>query len=145
MISGGIPDPEYPGGYDMKYSDLSHVWKEIYQAEWESVCRGSKAIAAMITDENGEILFELVYDEGYSFKETKAPQGYEPDDGKHEIVLPEDYSFSKESPIIITITDKKIPEVNTGDGSGLYLWYSLSAVSFGGVLGVLLVRRRKRK
>ena len=36
----------------MKYSDLSHVWKEIYKAEWESVCRGSKAIAAMITDEN---------------------------------------------------------------------------------------------
>lgn len=56
FISGGTPDPEHPGGYDMKYSDLSHVWKEIYKAEWESVCRGSKAIAAMITDENGEII-----------------------------------------------------------------------------------------
>lgn len=110
-----------------------------------TVFRGDEEITRGVTDENGEILFELVYDEGYSFKETKAPQDYQPDDGKHEIVLPEDYSFNKESPIIITITDKKIPEVNTGDGSGLYLWYSLSAVSFGGVLGVLLVRRRKRK
>ena len=50
FISGGTPDPEHPGGYDMKYSDLSHVWKEIYKAEWESVCRGSKAMAAMITE-----------------------------------------------------------------------------------------------
>ena len=110
-----------------------------------TVFRGDEEITRGVTDENGEILFELVYDEGYSFRETGAPQGYEPDDGKHEIVLPEDYSFNKESPIVITITDERIPEVNTGDGSGLYLWYSLSAVSFGGVLGVLLVRRRKRK
>ena len=32
----------------MKYSELDHVWKKIFEDEWESLCRGSKAIAAVI-------------------------------------------------------------------------------------------------
>lgn len=42
----------------MKYSELNHVWKKIFEDEWESLCRGSKAIAAVIVDENGSIISE---------------------------------------------------------------------------------------
>ena len=42
----------------MKYSELDNIWKRIFAAEWESVCHKSKAIAAVITDENGEIISE---------------------------------------------------------------------------------------
>ncbi|MBR6476885.1 MAG: nucleoside deaminase [Lachnospiraceae bacterium] len=42
----------------MKYSELSKIWKRIFEAEWESVCHKSKAIAAVIADENGEIISE---------------------------------------------------------------------------------------
>lgn len=42
----------------MKYSELNSIWKRIFEAEWESVCHKSKAIAAVIADENGEIISE---------------------------------------------------------------------------------------
>ena len=42
----------------MKYSELNNIWKKIYEAEWESVCHKSKAIAAVVADENGVIISE---------------------------------------------------------------------------------------
>lgn len=40
----------------MRYSELNAVWKEIFRAEWESVCNKSKAIAAIIVDEKENII-----------------------------------------------------------------------------------------
>ena len=42
----------------MRYSELNSIWKRIFEAEWESLCHKSKAIAALIVDENGEIISE---------------------------------------------------------------------------------------
>ncbi|MBQ9120122.1 MAG: nucleoside deaminase [Lachnospiraceae bacterium] len=42
----------------LRYSDLSLPWKRIFELEWESICEGSKAIAAVIVNENGEIISE---------------------------------------------------------------------------------------
>lgn len=42
----------------MKYSELSAPWKRIFELEWESLCKGSKAIAAVIVNEAGEIVSE---------------------------------------------------------------------------------------
>ena len=42
----------------MKFEKLSLQWKRIFQLEWESLCEGSKAIAAVIADENGNIVSE---------------------------------------------------------------------------------------
>lgn len=42
----------------MKYSDLNEIWKRIFEAEWESLCNKSKAIAALIVDEEGVIISE---------------------------------------------------------------------------------------
>lgn len=42
----------------MIYQELDEYWKRIFQLKWESVCEGSKAIAALIVSEDGEIISE---------------------------------------------------------------------------------------
>lgn len=42
----------------MQYANLPIVWQRIFELEWEAVCEGSKAIAAVIVNENGEIISE---------------------------------------------------------------------------------------
>ena len=42
----------------MRYAELPQHWQRIFALEWLSVCKGSKAIAAVITDENGNIISE---------------------------------------------------------------------------------------
>lgn len=42
----------------MNYSDLPKHWQRIFELEWISVCEGSKAIAAVIADNDGNILSE---------------------------------------------------------------------------------------
>lgn len=42
----------------MKYGNLPIHWKKIFELEWISLCEGSKAIAAVITDETGKIISE---------------------------------------------------------------------------------------
>lgn len=42
----------------MKYSELPRHWQRIFELEWISVCEGSKAIAAVIADGEGNILSE---------------------------------------------------------------------------------------
>lgn len=40
----------------MRYEDLDDIWKNIFELEWESLCNKSKAIASVITDENGNLI-----------------------------------------------------------------------------------------
>ena len=40
----------------MRYEDFDDIWKSIFELEWESLCNKSKAIASVITDENGNII-----------------------------------------------------------------------------------------
>ncbi len=42
----------------MFYKELPIYWKRIFELEWESVCNKSKAIAAVIVSEEGEIISE---------------------------------------------------------------------------------------
>ena len=42
----------------VEYRDLPNHWKRIFELEWKSLCEGSKAIAAVIVDQNGEIISE---------------------------------------------------------------------------------------
>lgn len=42
----------------MQYAELPIHWKRIFELEWESICEGSKAIAAVIVDDNGKIVSE---------------------------------------------------------------------------------------
>lgn len=42
----------------MRYAELPIQWRRIFELEWESICEGSKAIAAVIVDDTGEIVSE---------------------------------------------------------------------------------------
>lgn len=42
----------------MNYNELDQYWKIIFQLEWDSVCEGSKAIAALIISDTGRIISE---------------------------------------------------------------------------------------
>ncbi len=42
----------------MRYQDLDAYWKRIFELEWVSLCEGSKAIAALIVSDEGEIISE---------------------------------------------------------------------------------------
>jgi len=42
----------------MRYQDLDMYWKRIFTLEWQSLCEGSKAIAALIVSSEGEIISE---------------------------------------------------------------------------------------
>ena len=42
----------------MKYDEIDTYWQRIFSLEWESVCEKSKAIAALIVSESGEIISE---------------------------------------------------------------------------------------
>ena len=42
----------------MKFSQLSTPWQRVFELEWESIRQGSKAIAAVIVNEEGEIVSE---------------------------------------------------------------------------------------
>ncbi len=42
----------------MRFCDLHAHWQRIFELEWESVCEGSKAIAAVIVDEKGQVISE---------------------------------------------------------------------------------------
>lgn len=49
---------ESDGGEDMRYHELDVYWKRIFELEWISLCEGSKAIAALIVSEDGNIISE---------------------------------------------------------------------------------------
>ena len=42
----------------MRYQELDAYWKRIFELEWISLCEGSKAIAAIIVSNEGEIISE---------------------------------------------------------------------------------------
>ena len=41
-----------------RFRDLPPHWQRVFALEWESLCKGSKAIAAVIADADGNILAE---------------------------------------------------------------------------------------
>ncbi|MBR3630796.1 MAG: hypothetical protein IKN55_10075, partial [Oscillospiraceae bacterium] len=42
----------------LTFAQLPAHWQRVFTLEWESLCKGSKAIAAVITDGEGHILSE---------------------------------------------------------------------------------------
>lgn len=91
------------------------------------------------TNENGKVLFNVLYDEGYYVKETKAPNGYQKNDDTFKITFSETYEFTKEDPIKITIKDKK-NTVNTADTS--HIGFYMASMTLALIIGMLLVKQR---
>lgn len=42
----------------MKYSDLDKYWQRLFELDYQALCEKSRAIAALIVDENGVIISE---------------------------------------------------------------------------------------
>ena len=42
----------------MRFNELQHPWNRVFELSWQSVCKGSKAIAAVILSEDGTIISE---------------------------------------------------------------------------------------
>ncbi|MCR4950143.1 MAG: hypothetical protein K6A40_02340 [Solobacterium sp.] len=96
--------------------------------------------AKAVTDESGYAVFELPYSEdGYYVMETKAPEGYMLSPLRYEVKIPADHSFSKDDPVIITVTDSDIPR--TGDSS-LGKWILLLALSASAVFLAVILRKQ---
>ncbi|MBR2701778.1 MAG: VaFE repeat-containing surface-anchored protein, partial [Erysipelotrichaceae bacterium] len=97
-----------------------------------------------ITDGQGNIIFELFYsEEGYYAQETQAPQGYRMNEDKFPVELAEDYDYAEENPIIIRVNDEAVPDVHTGDESGLKGYITLFACS--GIALAAMYTYMKRK
>ncbi len=79
------------------------------------------------TDEKGIVTFEVTYGENYYLKETKAPNGYQLNEGKYEVLLDDDYDFNQ--PIIIEVEDKPNKTVDTADHSSVFKYGSYLILS----------------
>lgn len=87
----------------------------------------------LTTDDSGTVQFEIPYDEGYYIQETKAPQGYQLNQTKFDVVYPENYTFLE--PLVIQVEDKPNETVNTEDQSKIFLEVCvlISSITVGGV------------
>ncbi len=100
---------------------------------------GKDAVA--VTDENGEIYWEVEYAEGMYVQETKAPEGYKLNSNFHEVKIGEDYTFVENEPIEIMVADEANPK--TGITSGIGGMIAMAGMA--GALGVLLYSMRKKE
>ncbi|MBR4161893.1 MAG: hypothetical protein IKR11_00130, partial [Solobacterium sp.] len=87
--------------------------------------------AVCTTDRNGTAYIVLPYDEeGYTVKETKAPDGYHLNSSVFPVEVKEDYTFSDQDHIVITVYDEaKVPD--TGIRRSFYFWIVLLTVLCG--------------
>ena len=87
----------------------------------------------LTTDDSGTVQFEIPYDDGYYIQETKAPQGYQLNQAKFDVVYPENYTFLE--PLVIQVEDKPNETVNTEDQSKIFLEVCvlISSITVGGV------------
>lgn len=127
----------------IKVIKLNEEKKRLANCEF-TVYLDDKAIERKMTDLNGEVMFELPYRAGYYLKETKAPEGYYRNDEKYVVIINEGYDFEKNI-VEFNVTDKKIPVVDTGDNSNLYIWYASAASSLSGAVYILLRRRKQNR
>lgn len=42
----------------MRYIEVTEIWQRVFGLAWQSLCKGSKAIAAVLVNEQGEIISE---------------------------------------------------------------------------------------
>lgn len=98
-------------------------------------------VAEGYTDENGIARFTLEYGK-YTYEEFDAPDGYQIDTTPHSFEIREDGEIVKAE-----MTNEKIPTVDvpqTGDSSMTGFWIGLGAIALGGLVALLIIRKKNK-
>lgn len=114
--------------------DAEHPEKKLAEAEFALYDGADQIVKDVngeecigITDENGELLWQVTFDgsmDGWYVKETKAPEGYQLNSEKFAVKVSKDYDFARENPIRLVVRDvidekPKLPNTSTEETPGV--------------------------
>lgn len=137
---GNIENKPITGELEITKKDISDG-KLLPNAGFRIKDEAGNVVAEGYTDENGIARFTLRYGK-YTYEEFDAPDGYQIDTTPHSFEIREDGEIVKAE-----MTNEKIPTVDvpqTGDSSMTGFWIGLGAIALGGLVALLIIRKKNK-
>ncbi len=137
---GNIENKPITGELEITKKDISDG-KLLPDAGFRIKDEEGNVVAEGYTDENGIARFTLEYGK-YTYEEFDAPDGYQIDTTPHSFEIREDGEIVKAE-----MTNEKIPTADvpqTGDSSMTGFWIGLGAIALGGLIALLIIRKKNK-
>lgn len=137
---GNIENKPITGELEITKTDIADG-KLLPNAGFRIKDEDGNVVAEGYTDENGIARFTLEYGK-YTYEEFDAPDGYQIDTTPHAFEIREDGEIVKAE-----MTNEKIPTVDvpqTGDSSMTGFWIGLGAIALGGLVALLIIRKKNK-